>query len=44
MREGEGKRHREKMATYKPKREAWNRAFFSSLQKAPLCQYLSFGL
>jgi len=38
------RRHREEMAIYKPRREAWNRPCFHSLQKEPTCQYIDLEL
>lgn len=38
------KRHREKTAVYKPKREAWNRSFLHSPQRKPILPSLEFGL
>lgn len=36
LKEDNVKRHREKPATYKPRREAWKRPFAHSAQKEPV--------
>ena len=36
QRDSDVKRHREKMATYKPRSEAWNRSFSHNPQNEPV--------